>query len=124
MRRMSVMVRSICGSSSTTSTGSRYGSVCEDVIQNCEQFLGRERFLEPGVNEARRVVFAVAVAVRAWSGGAQDECDARADALDRQDRLLVRYAVDAQVENDRRRRFPLQRVERFLQAVRLERLVA
>src|SRR4051812_22488220 len=118
---MSVMVRSICGSSSTIRTGSRGVSACKDVIQNREEFLGWERFLQTGVNQALRVGFAVAIRARARS--AEDQRDARTDSFDGHDGLVVGDSIHTQIEHDRRRSLFLQRVQGFVETSCLERFV-
>src|SRR6266550_1080590 len=119
MRRMSVIVRSICGSSSTISTLS--ASACEDVIKDCYECLRSERLLDAGVYEALGVTLAVAVGARL--ARAKNQGHARAHPLYRNDRFLGSDSLEPQVEHDRRRMRLLDRVERFLEIRRLESIV-
>src|SRR5690242_3862608 len=99
MRRMSVMVRSICGSSSTINT--LRASAGEDVIKDFYEFLRSERLLDARVYQARRV--ALAVAVRARLSRAKNQGHTRAHPLYRNDRFVGTDSLQPQVEHHRRR---------------------
>src|SRR5437870_7648830 len=119
---MSVMVRSICGSSSTIRTWSGCASACENVIQYLDQFFRREGLLDRGVDQS--LLIALAVAVAGCPPLAENQCHAWTHSFDRQNRFFVRDAVETKIEHYCGGRGFLECVESFLQTRGFECIVS
>src|SRR4051812_10138175 len=112
MRRMSVMVRNICASSSTTRTRSWLG---EEFIEQLDQAPRRKWLEQAGMNE--RALHQLGLIGAARLPVAQDQRNARIHVSNRHDGVVGRDSIEPQIENDHWRRFLLEHLQSVVETL-------